>query len=85
MNQLVHFDLEALRTADIRTVDPVTLVDIRDIKVNKALPQIERVVDFVRQAKNPYLYKCGKMVVMSSFADTEATIEDRLECYALSL
>jgi len=78
-------NLNAMREVDIRTVDPDTLVDIRDVKVNAALPKRERIFDFIRQVKNPYCYKCGKMVVKVSFAETEATLEDKLESYLLSL
>ncbi len=78
-------NLNAMRDVDIRTVDPAALVDIRDVKVNAALPKRERISDFIRQIKNPYCYKCGKMVVKVSFAETEATLEDKLESYLLSL
>jgi len=77
--------LNAMRDVDIQTVDPATLADIREVKVNTALPKRERILDFIRQVKNPYCYKCGKMVVKVSFADTEATLEDKLESYLLSL
>ena len=33
---------------DIRAVDPAALVDIRDVKVNTALPKRERILDFIR-------------------------------------
>jgi hypothetical protein len=85
MSQAICYDFEAMRAVDIRTVDPATLVDIRDVKVNSTLPQRERVLDFIRQVKNPYLYKCGKMAVKISFGETEATLEDKLESYLLSL
>lgn len=39
---------------DVRTVDHNTLVDIRDVKVNTALPKRERILDFIRQIGNPY-------------------------------
>lgn len=85
MKQGVNFDFQAMRAVDIRTVDPTELTDIRDIEVNSALPKRERILDFIRQVKNPYCYKCGKMVVKVSFAETEATLEDKLESYLLSL
>ncbi len=77
--------VETLKNIDIHTVDPNTLVDIRDVKVNTDLPKQERLLDFVNQIKNPYCYKCGKAIVKISFAETEATLEDRLESYLLSL
>lgn len=74
-------DLQAMKNIDVRTVDPSTLVDINDISVNKKLPQGERLKEFIRQIGNPYCYKCGKAVIKVSFADTTATLEDRLENY----
>ena len=85
MNQTAVFDFEAMRAVDVRTVDPATLADIKSVKRNTALPQRERLIDFIHKVKNPYLYKCGKAVVKLSFADTEESLEDRLESYLLSL
>jgi len=85
MNHAANLDLEAMRAVDIRTVDPETLVDIRDVKINSLLPQRERMIDYIRQVKNPYLFKCGKMVIQSSFTETEATLDDRLERCFLSM
>jgi len=85
MSHSVSFNLEAMRNADIRAADPAALVDIREVKINTTLSQRERIFDFINQVKNPYLYKCGKMIVKVSFAETEATLEDKLETYLLSL
>jgi len=77
--------LEDMRNVDVRTIDPDTLVDIKNITVNTTLPRDERLLDFLGQIKNPYCFKCGKTVVKIGFADTEASLEDRLERYLLSL
>ncbi len=69
---------------DIRTVDREALVDIRDVKVNTALPKQERILDFIRQIGNPYLYRHGKYVVKVSFAETDVSLEDRLASYIRS-
>lgn len=74
-------NLQAMRNIDVQTVDPSTLIDINDVTVNKELPQGERLRDFVRQIGNPYCYKCGEAVIKISFADTTATLEDRVENY----
>lgn len=52
------------------------LVDIRDVKIDRALPSEDRVKSFVRQIKNPYLFKVGGTVVRVSFANTQNTITD---------
>ena len=41
-------------------------------------------MDF-NQIGNPYCYRCGKVVVKVSFAETDATLEDRLEHYLKTL
>lgn len=51
-----------------------SLVDIRDVTVDKELPREERITEFVRQIKNPYRFKCGRFTVRASFAPGGATL-----------
>lgn len=81
MDKMTGEILDAMRNVDIRTVDPSTLVDIRDVKIRTDLPKEERILDFIRQIKNPYCFKCGDLIIKSTFTDTEATLEDRLKSY----
>ena len=76
--------IEAMQNVDIRTVDPDTLRDIRDVEVNTALPKKERILDFIRQIGNPYCYRHGKYVVKISFTDTDVTLEERMLAYIRS-
>lgn len=85
METLDKFNLEEMKNIDIRTVDRDSLVDINDVKIDMNLPREERLIEFIRQIKNPYCYRCGKVVVKISFADTEVTLEDRLISYLKSL
>ena len=77
--------LNSMKNIDVRMVDPGDLVDINSVTVNTSLPREERLLDYLEQIENPYCFLCGKTVVKISFADTEATLEDRLERYLLSL
>ncbi len=52
------------------------LVDIRSVSVNRNLPKEERISDFVKQIKNPYLFKCGKYTVKASFSENGQTLEE---------
>lgn len=74
----------AMQNVDVRSVDPATLRDIRDVTVNTDLPKRERILDFVRQIGNPYCYRHGKYVVKVSFTDTDVTLEDRMLSYLRS-
>ena len=53
-----------------------SLVDIRDVQIDPALPVEERMRSYVEQIKNPYLFKVGNTVVRVSYADTQATLHD---------
>jgi hypothetical protein len=53
-----------------------TLVDIRDVKIDRSLPIEERVKSYVEQIKNPYMFKVGNTVVRVSYADTNRTMSD---------
>lgn len=77
-------ELEAMKNVDVRTVNPATLRDIRDVKINTALPKAQRIQDYIRQIGNPYCYRHGKYVVKISFADTGVTLEDRMLAYIRS-
>ncbi len=71
---VIQEEIDAMRDVDIRTVDPNTLRDIRDVKVNVELPKKERILDFIKQIGNPYCYRHGKYVVKVRYTDTKVTL-----------
>ena len=71
--------LEQMKAVDIRTVDPDDLIDISEITICRDKPQEERITDLIKQVKNPYCFKVGKVAVKISFSDCGFTLEDRLE------
>ena len=77
--------LEEMKNIDVRLVDPNTLADYTSVQVNTSLPKDEQIMDYFKQIKNPYCFKVGKAVVKISHADNEASTEDCLERYLLSL
>lgn len=74
---------EQMKKIDIRTVDPATVPDIKDIQVDPALSPAERIQDVARQMHgNPFIYRCGGILVKTSFAGTlslQTVLEDCLE------
>lgn len=73
--------VEEMKAVDVRTVNRDELVDIRNVKIDRALPKEERLKSFLDQVKNPYVFKCGNVVVKSVFSNTELTLEDCIEHY----
>lgn len=85
MDMVPNMDFEQMKNVDVKTVDRESLVDISGIHINSQMSREQRLADFVSQIGNPYCYRCGKVVVKVSFADTSATLEDRLEHYLKTL
>jgi len=56
-----------------------SLVDIRDVRVDRHLPRDQRITDYIRQIKNPYLFKCGPFTVHVGFTANGISLE---ECIA---
>lgn len=85
-----HFEetsekVEEWKKVDIREVDIDTLVDIRDVNIDMDWPREKRIEEFIRQIKNPYCFKVGKIAVKVEFSDGDATFEDRVKEYLESL
>lgn len=74
-------DLVRMKDMDIREADREVLTDILEIEIDRDLSDTEKKREFIRQIRNPYLYRQGEYVVKLSFADTDATLTDRLKEY----
>lgn len=84
VQMLTAEDIEKMQAVNPGTVDRSTLKDIRDVHIQTDLPKKERILDFIRQIGNPYCYRYGDYVVKVGFADTDATLEDRMLSYIRS-
>ena len=75
--------LKEMQSVDIQSVNPKDLVDIDSVTIQKDLPPRERIVDYIRQIKNPYCYLSHGVVVKISFSGKK-TLEECLEsCIAM--
>lgn len=72
---------DEMKAVDIRTVNRADLVDIRDVEIDRSLSKEDRIRSFICQIKNPYCFKCGNIIVKTSFIDTDVTLEERMEHY----
>lgn len=65
-----------------KNIDINELVDIRDVKINMKLPKEERILDYIKQVKNPYCYKYKSHKIIVTFNnETSLTLKDCLEEY----
>ncbi len=77
--------VEEWKKVDVREVYMDTLVDIRDVNIDMDWPREKRIEEFIRQIKNPYCFKVGKVAVKVEFSEGDATFEDRVKEYLESL
>ncbi len=71
--------MENIKNLNIQTIQPDELADIEKIEIDKNLPVKERIKEFVRQIKNPYFFRCGKLIVQVEYSDTDKSINDCLK------
>lgn len=56
-----------------------SLIDIRNVKLDRNLGQAERVRSYLQQIKNPYCFKVGDVAVNVAYTEGGATLND---CFA---
>jgi hypothetical protein len=78
MNLLPN-DLETMRGVDVRTVNPGTLADIRDINIDINLPYVERALAYLKQTPNAYCLKYDDVIIKISYSQTTTSINNCME------
>ena len=64
---------------DEKNNNTVDLVDISTVMVEQGLSKLEKTVEYIKQIKDPFNYKCGKFIVTARFPDSGPTIEECLQ------
>lgn len=81
----ILMDLERLKNTPRQDIDTDLLVDINTIKIDNSLDKEEKMLSFLEQIKNPYLYKCDDVIVRLTFDDNAPTLEEKLISHFKSL
>ena len=76
--------LECLKSLDIGDVKLEDLVDIRTVHIDTSKPVLERILSFMAQIKNPYLFKVGDTPVKVEFNDDGPSLQEALEQFILN-
>ena len=77
--------LRRMAQVDIRTVNPDELVEIEDVKISGDLSKEDRVLDYIRQIKNPYCYLYHGIIVKVSFAGKRRMEDCLKDCLFTSI
>lgn len=57
------------------------LIDINTVVIDKSMSREDRIRDYIRQIKNPYCYRDGKVTVRISFCETKQSLQDCIVNY----
>ena len=76
-------ELDRLKNMDIEQCEADQLVDLRSVSIDKSRPVPERMCSFVKQIKNPYLFKVDDITVKVEFSSGKS-LEDSLLSFLLA-
>ena len=75
----IRTKLEQCRNADLMACDPDGLTDLCNVHIDTSCPVRDRMADFVRQVRNPYLFKVDGLIVKAVFRpDTDRSLTDAI-------
>lgn len=62
-------ELAKCKEIDISTCDVDSLVDLREISIDTTRPITERIESFLKQVRNPYLFKVGDIAMKVDYGN----------------
>ena len=72
-NKLLKYEKVSLDEVNVNDVDEIT-----KIRINKRKSSHERMLAFLNEVKNPYIFKVNGKLVRIRFSDTNKTADDCL-------
>lgn len=70
--------LEKCKNMRLEDINPDEVDEISSIKIDRRKSSNERILDFLTQVKNPYVFKVNGKLVRMSFSENGATADDCL-------
>lgn len=77
INKLIE-KLDKCRNLDLSEIDINEVDEITNIKIDRRKSSNERILDFLNEVKNPYVFKVNGRLVRIRFSDTEKTADECL-------
>lgn len=78
---IANKSLDYYKSQKISDVNKEDLKDITSIRIDPQKPVIERILSFMVQIGNPYLFKVGDVPVKVSFNNNGPTLQRSLELF----
>lgn len=74
-------ELETYKSVNLNGIDRERIVDINDIMIDQEKPKEERISAYLEKVGNPYLIRCGDLIVKMSFSDNDVRLEECIYRY----
>ena len=71
--------IEEMKKLSIEECDKEQLVDLKNIEVDGEKSREERILDYIRQVKNPYCFKVGDVAVRLAFDEGGRSFQECME------
>ena len=71
--------IEEMKQLSIKECDKEQLMDLKSIEIDEEKSKEERILDYIRQVKNPYYFKVGDVAVRLSFDEGGRTFQECME------
>ena len=68
-------DVKEMRDVDPEKVDRETLVEFSDVIIPPRYTGEQRIMEYIKQIRNPYCYMDKKTLVKIGFSDTHKTLQ----------
>lgn len=72
-------NLNHLKDVDLMQIDHNQLVDIQEVVINQSDSKKQKIESYIKQIKNPYCFKVGKVIVKVSFTEGGGPFQEHLE------
>lgn len=76
--------LKALKNCSLTQCNKDDLIDLESIEIDSTKPIEERMLEFLYQIKNPYLFKVGDIAVKVVYSNTDVTLQQQMESLVLA-
>ena len=76
--ELLEKKLNKCKNIKLEDVDINTVDDLENIKINRKKSSNERIIDFINNSANPYIFKVSGRLVKFEFSDNKDTAENCL-------
>ncbi|MCF0124522.1 MAG: hypothetical protein HUJ68_01990 [Clostridia bacterium] len=76
--------LQLGKTSDIRYVQEKDIDDIEKLEIDNKLPKVERIIKFLNNVKNPYIFRIDGRKVKFEYSNNDLNISQCIESILLN-